>query len=477
MSATYFFYDLETSGFSPAQARIMQFAGQRTDLDLQPVGEPVNVLMKLNPDVLPDPDAVLLTGITPQATLQDGLTEAEFMEFFYAEVVRPDTTFLGFNSIRFDDEFMRYLHWRNFYDPYEWQWDGGCSRWDLLDVVRMTRALRPEGIKWPVAKDGKPTNRLEQLTKLNRLDHFQAHDALSDVQATIAVARLIRDRQPELFKYLFGARGKKKVAALVQKGAPFVYTSGRYGSAYLHTTAATLLTKHPQPDAALVYDLRYDPTPFLNLTIDELIERWQFNKDPAAPPRLPVKTLKYNRCPAVAPLGVIKDPAAQQRLQLPLKNVAKHLELLRSAQTEFAKKVLLALKKLDAAREATDRQRGDVDERLYDGFIDGLDKQMLKQVRSAQPAELNAFIGKFQDARLKMLLPRYKARNFPASLSSEERAAWEVFIAQKLFDGGPSSRLAKYFGRLQQLAQGRLTPQQEYLLTELQLYGESIMPS
>src|ERR1035437_7390415 len=104
MASNFFFYDLETSGFNPRAARVMQFAGQRTDLALKPVSEPVNVLIKLTPDVLPSPDAVLVTGITPQQTLADGLPEAEFLKLFYDEVVRPDTVFVGFNSIRFDDE-------------------------------------------------------------------------------------------------------------------------------------------------------------------------------------------------------------------------------------------------------------------------------------------------------------------------------------------------------------------------------------
>jgi exodeoxyribonuclease-1 len=125
MAASYFFYDLETSGFSPRTARIMQFAGQRTDMDFKPIGEPINLLIKLSPDVLPEPDAVLITSITPQQTLSDGLTEAEFLHLFFREIVKPDTVFIGFNSVRFDDEFMRFLLYRNFYDAYEWQWKDG----------------------------------------------------------------------------------------------------------------------------------------------------------------------------------------------------------------------------------------------------------------------------------------------------------------------------------------------------------------
>jgi exodeoxyribonuclease-1 len=480
MAGSFFFYDLETSGFNPRSARVMQFAGQRTDLELKPVGEPVNVLIKLTPDVLPEPDAILVTGITPQQTLADGLTEAEFLKLFYDEVVRPDTIFVGFNSIRFDDEFMRFLHYRNFYDPYEWQWKDASSRWDLLDMVRMTRALRPDDIKWPFASNGKPANRLELLAKINKLDHANAHDALSDVQATIAVAKLVRDKQPDLFEYLLGLRDKKKAAELVLKGEPFVYTSGRYSSDYLHTTAAVLLGKHPQQDAALVYDLRHDPAPFLEMSVDEITGAWKFTKDPDAL-RLPVKTLKYNRSPAVAPLGVIKDKAAQERLGLTLETVAKHLDILKKHQAAFAETVSQAVANLDAEREKAQTSLVDnqltVDERLYEKFFDSADKQAMRVVRAAKPEELSELAGSFHDERLKSLLPLYKARNYPASLDEEERAAWDNFCAQRLFDGGPSSRLAKYFARLSELADGKLTGQQQYLLEELQLYGQSIVPA
>lgn len=478
MAASFFFYDVETSGFSPRTARVVQFAGQRTDMDLKPIGEPVNLLIKLTPDVLPDPDAVLVTGITPQITIADGVTEAEFLKFFYKEVVKPDTIFVGFNSVRFDDEFIRFLNYRNFYDAYEWQWKNGCSRWDLLDVVRMTRALRPQGIEWPFAPDGKPTNRLEFLTKVNKLDHLNAHDALSDVQATIAVAQLVKTKQPELFGYLLKSRVKQAVKELVQKGQPFVYTTGRYSSQWLHTSVAMRLAKSGDQDAALVYDLRFDPTPFLKMSADQLIAIWRYTKDPDVQ-KLPVKTLKYNRCPAVAPLGVIKD--SEDRLQLNLETVTKHLNILKQHRTEFANKVVEAVARLDKDREQSQLAMVDdeltVDERLYDGFIDKSDAVAMSAVRAFGPAELTSLVANFQDSRLKNLLPLYKARNYPRSLNSDEQAAWDEFIARKLLSGGADSRLAKYFGRLQELSASKPNKQQEYLLEELKLYAESRLPA
>jgi exodeoxyribonuclease-1 len=476
MAASFFFYDLETSGFNPRLHRIMQFGGQRTDLDLNPVGEPVNLLVKMTDDILPDIDAVLMTGITPQMTLADGLTEAEFLREFENNIATPGTIFLGYNTIRFDDEFMRCLHYRNFYDPYEWQWQEDRGKWDLLDVVRMTRALRPDGIQWPFDIHGKPTNRLELVTALNKLNHEQAHDALSDVIAVIEVARLIRNKQTRLFDYLFSMRDKHKIAELVEGGEPFVYTSGQYASQFEKTTVAARICPHPkQGGCAFVYDLRHDPAEYKNMTAEQLAEKWRWKKD-SDEPRLPVKRLRYNHCPAVAPISVL-DPATQQRLGLDKQVIEKHLKALRGMKdlTERLYKADEILeKKQQTSLLATDK---DVDNCVYDGFFGEPDKNAMRVVRAAAPEELSNLGLQFDDQRLETLLPLYKARNFPKALMPEEREEWEKFRRRKLLGGDQQSALAKYFARLQEVAaQGGLTGHQEYLLEELKLYAESIMP-
>lgn len=477
MASSFFFYDLETSGFNPKEARIMQFAGQRTDLQLQPIGAPHDYLIRIADDVLPDPDAVLITGITPQKTIEGGLHEAEFLKIFHEEIATPDTIFVGFNTIRFDDEFMRYLMYRNFYDPYEWQWQNGRSKWDLLDVIRMTRALRPNGIKWPVDANDKPTNRLELLASLNGLQHDNAHQALSDVQATIAVAQLIRGKQPKLFDFLLRMRDKREIAELVMQREPFVYTSGKYASEFEKTTVAGVLAEHPQGNGVLVFDLRYDPEPFLRLEPASLAEAIKKRKDDPGP-RLPVKTLKFNRCPAVAPLNVL-DEASQKRLKLEPKVFTKNYKKLQKVQSELSQGVLQALQLLDEKQQAKLLEdEAEVDARLYEGFFDNQDRTKMSLVRAATADELGYLKVDFKDGRLSALLPLYKARNYPKSLSDEERAAWERFRERKLLGAGLSSRAAKFFNRLSQLAaQSGLTGEQQYLLEELQLYGQSILPS
>jgi len=475
MAQNFFWYDLETSGISPREQRVMQFAGQRTDMDLKPIGAPVNILVRLGEDILPDPEAVLLTGITPQSTLQDGVTEVEFLKLFYEQVATRDTIFVGYNTIRFDDEFMRFMNYRNFYDAYEWQWRDGRSRWDLLDVVRMTRALRPEGIKWPMTDDGKPTNRLELITKLNGVSHEHAHDALADVIASIEVARLIRTKQPKLFDWLLKLRGKNDVKKFLDANQTFIYSSGRFANE-TEKTAVVRVLHTDDAKGALVYDLRADPTEFKDLLPEELAERWRFTKDPKAPTRLPVKTLKYNHCPALSPTGILSDESVQERLKVTPEVVNANLAKL-SALPELVANIVKARDLLDDERgEQWSKAAPDADAALYDGFIGENDKKLMAVVRAADPAELAGLRQDFHDQRLQELLPRYKARNFSDQLTDEERTEWETYRYHTLMDGGAESKLAKFMHRLGQLAESEQVQEKRYLLEELQLYAESIIP-
>lgn len=472
MAASFFWYDLETSGIDPRDARIMQFAGQRTDMNLELIGDPVNILIRMTDDVLPDPDAILLTGITPQATIADGVSEAEFARVFSETIATRDTIFVGYNSVHFDDEFMRFLLYRDFYDPYEWQWRDGRSRWDLLDVIRMTRALRPEGMNWPNDDKGNPTNRLELLTASNGLEHEHAHDALNDVMACIYLARLIKEKQPKLFDYLLDIRDKAKVATLVTNGEPFVYTNGSYPAEFERTSVAVRVIGDSKSREAVVYDLREDPTPYKDMNTAQLAEAWRYKKDDPDN-RLPVRTIAFNKCPAVAPVGVL-DTKTRERLKIDLAVIEHHLAILKR-MTDFPEKLKAAQELLAKSRE--DRSSDDPDTQIYDGFLDNGDRDLLSAVRAGAQDGRTTFDG-LHDRRLKALLPRYVARNYPASLSGEEREAWESFRSERLLGGGENSRVARFVKRLQALSnEKKLTQNQRYLLEELQLYAESIMPN
>lgn len=492
---TYYFYDLETSGLNPRVDRIMQFAGQRTDLDFNPIGEPDNILVALADDTLPSPGAIMVTGITPQSTKQDGLTELEFCEFLLEKVATPGTTIMGYNSVRFDDEFVRHTLWRNFHDPYEWQWKDGRSRWDLLDVVRLTRALRPEGINWPVTSEGRPTNRLELITKENGITHEHAHDALSDVCALIAVTKLIHDKQPQLFDFLYNHRNKRDVADLVNldNPQPFVYATGRYSSATCHTSVAYPFAPADNGNV-LVFDLRYN--------LDELLEgeaaakaagTLDFKKpfherDPWERGFQPiVKKLQYNHCPAVAPLGVLAKPAPAteaadqktepqtgwQKIDLSLETVQKNLQSLRN-HPEFIER-MAKVKRPDYPPSV------DAESALYDGFLDDHDRLLCSTVRSNGADDLADYHPHFLDDRLPELLLHYKAKNYPSALAADEAEKWEEYRTKRLAEQAP--RFLDELNKIQQtLARGgswgsRSPEDCAYLLEELHLWYEALQPA
>lgn len=467
MTTTFFFYDLETSGLNARRDRIMQFAGQRTGMDLKPIGEPYNILVKLNDDTLPSPEAIMVTGITPQQTIQDGLTEAEFAKLLQEEVFTKDTIAVGFNNIRFDDEFIRMLFWRTFYDPYEWAWKDGRSRWDLMDVVRLTRALRPNGISWPVV-DGKPVNKLELITAENGMDHKKAHDALSDVEALIQVTALIKQKQPQLYQYLLDMRAKDKIKELINLDdkKPFVYASGRYAGEFNKTTVAFPLTTGKNGNV-VVYDLRHDPSQFTGLSLPDLKKRlyapYEERKKEGFVP-IPVKELQYNRAPAVAPLGVLTADKGWERISLNQEQVELHMKALLAAP-HFAENIRTLYEQRPEFAKSSDAE-----EQLYDGFISDVDKVRVEAVRNATERELADFHPEFTDERLPKLLLHYKARNFPKTLSEDEMIEWDKWRANHL-----QAQLPAYVSSLQRLAATVTDDNKQFLLQELQLWAESII--
>ena len=476
MEKSFYFYDLETTGLSPRESRIMQFAGQRTDADLNPIGDPDNFLIKQTEDILPSPDAVLVTGITPQKTLDEGITEDEFIKIFNSEISKPGTIFVGYNNISFDDEFMRFLLFRNFNDPYEWQYKDERSKWDMLDVIRITRALRPDGIKWPTDKDNKPTNKLELLAAENNILHTSAHDALSDVEALIGLSQLIKDKQPKLFNYLLTVRDKRNVADIVLNSEKFIYTSGNNPSEHEKTIITCALEGGSTNQGALIYNLNVDPDKFSEMTDEELLKSFEYDKDNDDNMRLNnvVKPLQFNRCPAVAPISVIHEDDLA-RLKLDMKSIENNFQKLNS-NPELVARIVKAKNKYDSNRTWGDSPRIDsADAKLYDGFIGDVDKREMMKVHREDFNFEN--MPDFNDDRLKKIFPLYIARNFPQYMTEDINNQWDRHRTEYFYSGNEESRAAIYYKRIGELM---LNPDMDenkrYLLEELKLWAEAIMP-
>ena len=467
---SFFFYDLETTGFDRANDRIMQFAGVRTDLDLNIIGEKYNFLVKLSGDVLPSPEAIMVTKITPRQTLDDGYTEAEAVKLLTEKIFTPGTIAVGYNNVRFDDEFIRHLFWRNFVDAYEWAYRDGRSRWDLLDVVRMVRAIRPEGLNWPVDAEGKATNRLELLSKANGLEHEQAHDALSDVEALIGLARLIKQHQPKIWQYLLDMRDKNAVAKLVNldEPKPFVYSSGRMDAQFNKTTVAVPIAPAKNGNV-LIYDLRYNPLDLKGKTSEQIRQDLLAFREQHPTERAPlyVKELKYNRCPAVAPLGVMTE-SAWKNIGLDLETVQRHLTALKD-NPEIVTNLRLMIENSQQAWAETDQDKVRLPEAsLYDGFIGTNDKAKMLEIATLTKDQIRDYLPSFQDERLNGLWLGYKARSFERLLTEAEHQAWDEYRANIL-----APQLTDYLVRLQAIAE---QDGGQFYAEELRLWMESLLP-
>ncbi|HET19003.1 MAG TPA: exodeoxyribonuclease I [Chromatiales bacterium] len=469
-------YDYETFSANPSTGRIAQFAAIRTDERLEPVGEPIELFCKPSHDCLPDPVACLITGITPQQVEERGLPEPEFADRVRAAMGEPGTCISGFNSIRFDDNYTRFLFWRNFIDPYAHEWANGNSRWDLLDVARYTYALRPEGIEWPQREDGAPSFRLEHLTRANGLPHLDAHDALSDVRATIALARLIRERQPRLFDYAYALRGKNAVRDLLVKeqGRPLLHTSGMFPAIHGHTTAIAILGAHPRiQNRLIVADLRQDPQQLLETPPEQLLELlFARGEDlPEGVERPAIKELHLNRAPLLAPLRVL-DEAGAGRLGLDLAACERHFDFIQAHREAFE-----ALARGLYASEPAPRPL-DAEAALYQGFVPDADRQRLLQVRALAPEKLAELQQLLQDSRLRELMFRYRARNFPASLAADERTEWHDLLGSRLLheEGGAGMWAEKFFASIEERRADPSSTGREWLiLDQVENWGRGLL--
>ncbi|WP_455230345.1 exodeoxyribonuclease I [Geopseudomonas aromaticivorans] len=470
MTASIFWYDYETTGIDPRRDRPLQVAGIRTDEALNEIGEPLNLYCRPSDDILPHPMSCLITGIAPQRLEQQGLGEAEFMTRLHAELVRPGTCTAGYNSLRFDDEVTRYSLYRNFFDPYAREWQGGNSRWDLIDLLRTAYALRPQGIEWP-QEDGRVTLKLERLTAANGIDHGQAHDALADVRATIALARLVRERQPRLYDWCYQLRSKQRVQEQIRLLQPMVHISGRF-SAQRHFLAVVLpLAWHPRNrNALIVCDLQADIAPLLELPAETLAQRLYTRREELGEGELPVplKLVQINRCPVLAPLSVLRE---EDRLRLGVDMPACQQQAQVLQQQPMLWKAKLA--QIYAGNDFATSE--DPEQRLYDGFIGDRDRGLCVQVRESDPLHLAGRHGLFGDERLEELLFRYRARNFAQTLTPAEQQRWQEFCRLRLSDSraGAPNTLAEFDRALAELLPG-CDSRQQALLGQWQAHAQRL---
>lgn len=472
--ASFYWHDYETWGANPRVDRVAQFAGIRTDQNLDIIGEPLMIYAKPTNDFLPNPEAVLITGITPQLASAEGIPEADFFRQIHTEFSLPNSCIVGYNNLRFDDEVTRFGFYRNFRDPYAYSWQNGNSRWDVLDLLRITRALRPEGINWLINDKGVASFKLTDLTEANDIEQQGAHDALVDVKATIALAKLVKLKQPKLFDFYFNLRNKHQAAGLLNLAKPeiLLHVSGMFPADQGCLAPIFPLLVHPTNSNEIIcYNLRFNPQDLLQLSAEEIQKKLYTRTVDLAEgeQRLPLKGVHINKSPALAPVSTLNEAQANQ-WQIDWSEIHAHRDLLLSDPGLI--KCLTSV-----YSEAKDYQAGDADSALYEGFINQQDRLVCNQLLAATPDELaNWTEDCFQDRRLQTLLFRYRARNFPQSLTPDESLRWQRFCQSRLLDGDDAGGLTveQFQQQLLTLAQREQGDREQALLNKLSLWAQEI---
>ena len=476
---TFLWHDYETFGANPRYDRPAQFAAIRTDMDLNEVGEPIMRYCQPAPDYLPSPESCLITGIAPQQALEQGVPEDVFAREIEAAFSQPGTVGVGYNTIRFDDEVTRFLFWRNLIDPYAREWQNDCSRWDLLDVVRMVYALRPDGIEWPVKEDGSPSFKLEDLARANGLGHEQAHDALSDVRATIALARLIKQKHPKLFEFAFALRKKDRVLhemglpAQQIDARPFLHVSGMIRPERGCIAVMWPLAQHPtNKNEVICWDLNADPSELAAIDADTLRLR-MFTRAadlPEGVTRLPIKSIHINKSPMVVRNLKTLSPEMAAKWGIDMNLCIEHAVKAR-ALPDMSQLWKQVYSKLEG------HGPNDVDQDLYNGFIGPADRRRLNQLRELSPQELSVDRTGFDDVRLQELVFRWRARNWPESLTEQEQERWQQHCMAVLLDGAGGARtVEQLFAQIDALSETVEDERAEEILGALYDYAEAIVP-
>lgn len=458
--STFFIYDYETFGLNPSSDRPAQFAGIRVNHALCPI-EKKFLFCQIPNDYLPDPESVLITGITPQYTLKYGLKESEFAHHISKIFNVPNTCIMGYNNVRFDDEFSRHIFYRNFIDPYLWSYNNGNSRWDILPVIKAFYVLCPNKIKWPINKKNKISFKLNDLTYANSIRHPNAHDAMSDVLATLEIMKLLHKKEPELFHFLYNYRTKNQIKKIIKFDLiyPLIFISNNINNTCNNFIKLLLpISWHPTNCNVLItYDLDGIFDNLSELNINELYHNLISNIENIQDlfKKIPLQLIKLNSCPILIPINLIKKYFSlnycNPELILWYKNTTKKINLIQQKIkcNCIRKKINMFYKTIEYYLKNQKKYLNNhVDNKLYNGFFNFQDQQIIKTIRKTSTAELSKIKINSNDIRLKSLLFFYKARNFPYSLDNNEQKKWIIYKNKLIFNSKKYENYAETIEKL-----------------------------
>lgn len=411
------FYDTETTGISTGFDQILQFAAIRTDDDLKEIDR-IELRCRLHPHVVPSPGALAVTGMTIDRLLDEALPcHYEMVREIRSKLLDwSPATFIGYNSLRFDEELLRKALFRTLHAPYLTNTGGNC-RADALVLVQLASEFAPECLKLPTGDKGNLIFKLDQVAPLNGFNHANAHDALADVQATIHLAQCVRAHAPALWERFLRFATKASAQQFLDDEGAVVLTEFYFNRPY-HFVVAAIGPEPGNSAAILALDLKHDLDWLAELPADQLAT-W-IGKSPKK-----VRRVRTNACPSLAAIG---DVPAHMLSPLSPGEITQRAARLRDD-------AVLKARLIDAAMAtATDYQDSPyVEEQIYSGgFVSDSDQALMRRFHEVPWEERPAIVEQMKDERL-----RYHGRLLihelhPELLQDDHRQGVDELIWERL---------------------------------------------
>jgi exodeoxyribonuclease-1 len=455
---TFLFYDIETTGLNKSFDQVLHFAAIRTDRALKEL-ERYEIKMKLNPDVIPSPAAMITHHMSLQE-IANGIDEFAGIKKIHALLNQPDTISLGYNSLRFDDEFLRFSFYRNLLPPYTHQYANQCGRMDLYPMTVMYFLFKNSVLKWPMIA-GKPSLKLAALSTENQLAEGRAHHAMVDVEATLALARLFF-KESEMWNYLAGYFNKESEHARLQdlKNTTALMIDGSIGAEKYYQCPVLFLGMHQHYKNQMLW-LRLDNEELCKITSETIPD-----------------------------VRVIHKKLAEPGFILPFKErFLSHLTAERKALADANKKWLEQHPTIFSELIAyhTDYQyplypTTDVSAGLYiNGFWNSAETNFCRAFHTADQKQKAKLTEQMQNPQLQMLSLRILGRHYPDALTTHQAEQFAHYM-KKINPSDDNETLIDYQGKkrltpriaLNEMVELRkdiaLTPVQLKLLDELESY-------
>ena len=414
------FYDFETCSSNVSYGQIIQAAAVLVNDSFQELDR-YEGRCKLSPGVVPEAMALLVNKTTPRMLKETNLSHYQMVRQMTDKFKEwKNSIFIGYNSINFDEEFLRRTLFKNLEYPYLTNTNGN-ERGDLFSLARACHLYYPGSIKTPISDKNNPIFKLEQLAPMNDIQHDHAHSAMGDVIATIEIAKLLNKKAPNVWKASLMTTNKDKSFQLIKNEELFCTDFFYYGKSV--PFVLTYVCQHPQWGYPMCFDLKSDPNYYFSLSIHEL--KKELNKKPKV-----IRTIKHKKHP------IIMNPSYGTNFdnykQLGIKKLKQRAKLIRS-NNEFAKKVASILDTEAQEKQDLDSQL-DIypEESIYKKFSTDYDNKIMVEFHKADWKNKFSVLQKFKDERMQYFGKKILYEESPESLPKNEYNSIHKEIAARI---------------------------------------------